>query len=52
MGNTIIFEKLKSRKSEIEMKFGGPLEWEVLEGKRAGRIKKEIPIAGRQNWEN
>ena len=49
MGNTIIFDKLKSRKTEIENEFGGPLEWESLEGKRACRISKAIPIAGWQN---
>lgn len=45
-GNLRIFNKLYENKDEIENRFGGPLEWEGLEGKRACRIKKTIPIAG------
>ena len=44
--NLQIFNKLYSQKDAIEKAFGEPLEWEVLEGKRACRIKKIIPIAG------
>ena len=33
-------------KVPIESEFGEELEWEGLEGKRACRIKKIIPIAG------
>ena len=41
-----IFNKLLENKTSIEKEFGGPLEWEGLEGKRACRMKKVIPIAG------
>ena len=45
-GNLRIFNMLLNNKAEIEKEFGGPLEWEGLEGRRACRIKKTIPIAG------
>ncbi|RQD84651.1 MAG: DUF4268 domain-containing protein [Methanocalculus sp. MSAO_Arc2] len=52
-GNKIIFEQLYQKKAEIEETFGEPLDWEALEGKRACRIRKKIPIAGwidETNW--
>jgi hypothetical protein len=45
-GNLAILNKLRIHKDAIEKEFGEPLEWESLEGKRACRIKKVIPIAG------
>jgi hypothetical protein len=51
--NEKIFDKLAATKEEIEMIFGGPLEWERLEGKRACRIKKIITEGGyldEGNW--
>lgn len=45
-GNKQILAELQSHKSEIEAEFGGPLEWEPLEGRRASRISKAIPIGG------
>jgi len=51
--NEKIFDKLASTKEEIEMSFGGPLEWERLERKRACRIRKLITEGGyldEGNW--
>ena len=50
-GNKEIFEQLLSKKGDIERAFGEgeTLEWEALEGKRACRIKKTIPVAGWQD---
>lgn len=36
-------------KSQIEDRFGGELEWALLEGRRACRIKKVVPIVGWQD---
>jgi predicted type IV restriction endonuclease len=44
--NKEIFDKLVATKSEIETNFGGPLEWERLDEKRACRIKKDLPQGG------
>jgi hypothetical protein len=44
--NENIFDRLAAVKSAIEESFGDSLEWERLEGKRACRIKKIIPIGG------
>lgn len=40
--NKTIFDVLFKTKNQIEKAFGGPLEWQSLEGKRACRIKKQI----------
>lgn len=48
-GNVMIFDQLKANKEQIEEDFGGPLKWEELEGRRACRISKPIPIGG---WED
>ena len=45
-GNLEIFNKLFENKETIEKEFGAEPEWEGLEGKRACRIKRVIPIAG------
>lgn len=44
--NKAIFDQLASHKNEIEEAFGGPLEWERLESKRACKISKTIKIGG------
>jgi dimeric dUTPase (all-alpha-NTP-PPase superfamily) len=44
--NLELFEKVYVHKDAVEKEFGGPLEWERLENKRACRIKKVIPVAG------
>jgi hypothetical protein len=52
-GNTRIFEQLRAKKSDIEDEFGEPLTWEALEGRRACRIKKDVPGGGwmdEDNW--
>lgn len=33
-----LYEQLRLRQAEIEARFGGPLSWEPLEGRRASRI--------------
>ena len=33
-----IYDELEKSKAEIETRFGGPLKWERLDGKRACRI--------------
>lgn len=48
-GNTAIFNKLLENKEQIEEEFGGPLDWELLEGKRACRIIKRIDGGGWQD---
>lgn len=44
--NEEIFDFLFSHKEEIEEKFGGELNWERLNSKRACRISKEVSIGG------
>jgi hypothetical protein len=48
----IIFDSLAASKDAIEKEFGGPLEWQRLEGKRACRIKKIIPLGGYRDDES
>lgn len=52
--NEYVFEQLLARKEEIERDFGGPLEWEPLEGRKACRIKAEAPgnIFDREHWDS
>lgn len=50
--NLCFFEKLEKQKTKIEKTFGGELEWERLEGKRACRIKKNIKIGGYRDDES
>jgi hypothetical protein len=44
--NKQIFDALANSKDSIEAAFGGSLEWQRLEGKRACRIKKQIDMGG------
>ncbi len=44
--NKVIFDKLFESRDAIEEAFGGSLEWQRLEGKRACRIKKQITNGG------
>jgi hypothetical protein len=44
--NKAVFESLAKSKDEIEKAFGGELEWQRLEGKRACRIRKSINLGG------
>ena len=50
--NKAIFDRLQSRQSEIESKFGQPLVWQRLDGKKACRIKYSKAFDGydRENW--
>lgn len=49
--NKEIFENLFSYKNEIEAAFGGSLEWERLEGKRACRIRYRYSGGGYRSEE-
>jgi hypothetical protein len=44
--NTAIFDKLHGQREEIERSFGGPLDWQPLEQKRACRIRHRITKGG------
>ncbi len=44
--NRQIFQRLREARRDIEGAFGEPLEWQELEGKRAFRICKVLPIGG------
>jgi hypothetical protein len=41
-----VFDALASHREEVETSFGGPLDWERLDGKRACRIRKMIVVGG------
>jgi hypothetical protein len=49
--NKEIFDQLVEHKAAIESTFGGALEWQRLEGKRACRIRKEIKAGGYRDEE-
>lgn len=44
--NTEIFRALEAQKEKIERDFGGPLDWQPLEDRRACRIRANIDIGG------
>jgi hypothetical protein len=44
--NLRIFQQLYNAREDIEREYGGPLEWQALEGKRACRIVQRIEIGG------
>ena len=51
--NRRIFDYLLDRRDQIENEFGGQLEWEPLENRRACRIKAEQSgnVFDRQQWD-
>lgn len=52
--NKAIFYALLGSKDEIEKSFGGPLEWQRLDNKRASRIRKSFNNGGykdKDDWE-
>jgi hypothetical protein len=44
--NEAIFDRLLSKKSEIEAAYGGPLNWERLDARRACRIRTQVENGG------
>ncbi|MFN0202352.1 MAG: DUF4268 domain-containing protein [Bacteroidia bacterium] len=51
--NKYIFRELEKLQLELEDKFGDKLEWEVLEDKKASRIKyelKDVDYFNKDNW--
>jgi hypothetical protein len=50
--NLEILESLKAHKDEIEQKFGAPLSWQALEGKRACRIRAPVSKGGYRDPED
>lgn len=44
--NKRIFDQLSSHKDEVEATFGGALEWQRLDGRRACRVRKRITLGG------
>jgi hypothetical protein len=51
--NKSMFDRLYKYRPEVEQAFGGELEWQRLEGKRACRIRKVIEDGGlgeRSRW--
>lgn len=53
--NKKIFDALFSNKSEIEEKFGAPLEWQRLDDRKGCRIRSLVEGLGledRENWPN
>lgn len=50
--NLSIFKQLLSSKSEVEKEFGGPLEWQELEGRRACRIRFTVKEGGYRDEED
>lgn len=51
--NKIIFDTLFSQRNDIEKAYGGALEWERLDEKRASRVKAEQPVNvfDRDQWD-
>jgi hypothetical protein len=49
--NKAIFDELESHRRAIEAAFGGKLEWQRLEGKRACRVLKSLDLGGYQDEE-
>jgi hypothetical protein len=47
-----IFDTLLASKDSIEQEFGGPLEWQRLDGSRACRIKKDVDKGGYRDEES
>ncbi|MGD9498661.1 MAG: DUF4268 domain-containing protein [Armatimonadota bacterium] len=44
--NERIFDRLYAARQEIEERFGGPLEWQRLDAKRACRIRHRMAGGG------
>lgn len=49
--NVEILHQLEASKNDIENAFGGPLDWDALDGRRACRISKRLELGGYQDRE-
>jgi len=49
--NLAIFHELLTHKDVIEESFGGPLDWQPLEGRQACRIRKRFDGVGYRDQE-
>jgi hypothetical protein len=49
--NKAIFDQLFRNREEVEAEFGGPLEWQRLDDRRACRIRKVVNIGGYRDEE-
>lgn len=50
--NKAIFDALHAKRAEIEASFGGPLDWQRLDNKRACRIRMLVEAGGYRNEES
>lgn len=50
--NLTIFKQLEASKADVEKDFGGPLEWQELEGRRACRIRFTVTEGGYRDPED
>ena len=51
--NKAIFDRFQAEQDKIEETFGGPLEWQRLDDRRASRIRHVVTIGGfmdRDHW--
>jgi hypothetical protein len=46
-----IFDALKAHQDEIEISFGGALEWDWIEGRRGCRIRRTLEVGGYRDEE-
>lgn len=49
--NKAVFDRLHRNREQIEAEFGGPLDWQRLDGKQACRIKETMTAGGYRSGE-